>query len=42
MSAQSWATIRGTMVRDSAGHDEPWLKGFVSHPAVGSNHGLAP
>ena len=36
MSAQSWATIRGTMVRDSAGHDEPWLKVFVGHPAVGS------
>ena len=36
VSAQSWATIRGTMVRDSDGHDVPWLKVFVGHPAVGS------
>ena len=33
---QSWAFIRGTMVRDSDGHDEPWLKVFVVLPAVGS------
>ena len=24
------------MVRDPDGHDEPWLKVFVGHPAVGS------
>ena len=36
VSAQSWATIRGTMVRDSAGHDKPWLKVFAGHPAIGS------
>ena len=35
VSTQSWATIRGTMVRDSDGHGEPWLKVFVGHPAVG-------
>ena len=33
-SAQSRTTIRGTMVRNPDGHDEPWLKMFVSHPAV--------
>ena len=36
VSAQSWATIRGTMVRNPDGHDEPWLKVFVGHPTVGS------
>ena len=36
VSAQSWATIRSTMVCDLDGHDEPWLKVFVRHPAVGS------
>ena len=36
MSAQSWATIRGTMVRDPDGRDEPWLKVFASLPAVGN------
>ena len=34
VSAQSWATIRGTLVPH--GHDQPWLKVFVSHPPVGS------
>ena len=36
VSAQSWASIRGTMVRDSDGHNEPWLKVFVGFLAVGS------
>ena len=36
VSAQSWATIRGTMVCNPDGHDEPWLKVFVGHPATGS------
>ena len=40
VSAQSSATIRGTMVRNSDGHEEPWLKVFVGHPAVGSIMGL--
>ena len=34
VSAQSWATIRGTMVRDRDGRGEPWLKVFASHRAV--------
>ena len=46
VSAQSWATIRGTMVRDSDDHDETWLKVFVGHRAVGSitdwPHGALP
>ena len=36
MSAQSGATIRGTMVRNSDGHNKPWLKVFVGLTAVGS------
>ena len=36
VSTPLWTTIRGTMVRNSDGHDEPWLKVFVGHPAVGS------
>ena len=36
VSAQSWATIRGTMVRDSDGQGEPWLQVFASHSAVGN------
>ena len=35
VSTQSWATIRGTMVRDSDGHNEPWIKVYVGLPAVG-------
>ena len=34
--AQSWATIRGTMVRGSGGQRDPWLQVFASHPAVGN------
>ena len=36
VSAQSWATIRGTMERNPDVYDEPWLKVFVSDHAVGS------
>ena len=36
VSAHSRATIRGTMVCNPDGHDEPWLKVFVGHPAIGS------
>ena len=36
VSSQSRATIGGTMVRNQYCHDEPWLKVFVGHPAVGS------
>ena len=36
VSAQSWATIRGTVVRDPNGRGEPWLKVFAGHPAVGN------
>ena len=41
VSAQSWATIRGTMVRDSDGIDALWLKVYVGHPAVGCVMGWA-
>ena len=36
VSAPSWATIRGTMVREGDGHCEPWLQVFANHPAVGN------
>ena len=36
VSAQSWATIHGTMVRDPDGRGEPWLQVFANHPAVGN------
>ena len=36
VSAQSWATVRGTMVRGPDGQSEPWLQVFADHPAVGS------
>ena len=36
VSAQSRATIRGTMVRDLEGHGEPWLQVFANHPADGN------
>ena len=36
VSAQSWATVRGTMVRSPAGRGEPWVQVFTDHPAVGS------
>ena len=34
--AQSWTTVRGTMVRGPNGKSEPWLQVFADHPAVGN------
>ena len=36
VSAQSWAKIRGTVVRDSDGDGEPWLQMFPNYPAIGN------
>ena len=36
VSAQSWATVRGTMVRGPDGHSDPWLQLYADHPAVGN------
>ena len=36
VSAQSGATVRGTMVRGPDGQTEPWLRVFADHPAVGN------
>ena len=36
VSAQSWATIRGTMVRGADGRSEPWLQVFTGHLAGGN------
>ena len=36
VSAQSWATVRGTMVRGPDGQSDPWLRVFADHPAVGN------
>ena len=36
VSAQSWATVRGTMVRDLDGQNDPWLHVYSNHPAVGN------
>ena len=36
VSAQSWATVRGTMVRSPDGGSEPWLQVFTDHPVVGN------
>ena len=36
VSAQSWATIRCTMVLGSDRQGEPWLQVFAIHPAVGN------
>ena len=35
VSAQSWATVRGTVVRSPDGRSEPWLQVFADHPAFG-------
>ena len=40
VSAQSWATVRGTMVQSPGGGSEPWLQVFADHPAVGSVMGF--
>ena len=36
VSAQSSATIRGTMVRDKERQGKPWLQVFANQPAVGN------
>ena len=36
VSAQSWATVRGTMVRDPDGQNDSWRKVYTNHPAVGT------
>ena len=38
VSAQSWATVRGTMARDLDGNETPCLKIYVSHSAVGPRY----
>ena len=35
VSAQSWAMVRGTMVRGPNGQSDPWLQVYADHPAVG-------
>ena len=36
VSAQSWAMVRGTMVRGLDGQSDPWLRVCADHPAVGN------
>ena len=36
VSAQSWALVRGTMVRSPDGQSYPWLQVYVNHPDVGN------
>ena len=36
VTAQSRATVRGTMVRSPDGKSAPWLQVFADHPAVGN------
>ena len=36
VSAQSWAMVRGTMVRGPDGQSDPWLQVYADHPAVGN------
>ena len=36
VSAQSWALVRGTMVRSPDGQSDPWLQLYANHPAVGT------
>ena len=36
VSAQSWATVRGTMVRGPDGQNVSWLQVYTNHPAVGN------
>ena len=42
VSAQSRATIRGTMVRGTDRQSDPWLQVFADHPAVGNIMGWPP
>ena len=41
VSAQSWAAVRGTMVRGPDGQSDPWLQVYADHPVVGNIIGLA-
>ena len=36
VSAQSWAMVRGTMVRSPDGQSDSWLQVYANHPAVGN------
>ena len=36
VSAQSWAVVRGTMVRGPDGQSDPWLHVYAEHPGVGN------
>ena len=36
VSAQSLATVRGTMVRGPDGQSDPWLQVYADHPGVGN------
>ena len=36
VSAQSWALVRGTVVRSTDGQSDPWLQVYANHPAVGN------
>ena len=36
VSSQSWATVRGSLVRGPDGQSDPWLRVYADHPAVGS------
>ena len=36
VSAQSWAMVRGTIVRGPDGQSDPWLQVYADHPAVGN------
>ena len=36
VSAQSWAMVRGTMMRGPDGQSDPWLQVYADHPAVGN------
>ena len=36
VSTQSWATVRGTLVRGPDGQSDPWLQVYADHPAVGN------
>ena len=36
VSAGSWATVRGILVRGPDGQSDPWLQVYADHPAVGN------
>ena len=41
VSGQSWATVRGTMVRGPNGQSHSWPQVYANHPAVGNVMGWA-